>query len=128
VPTVVGVIREVEFVGSATAVLTLATGQQVQVDFDTADNLYYGTPQVGDLLLYGEDAGGPWFAALPPAGELFELLSQPVGWDPGRTMTFEFGLRLRRAAKYREPGYGYFEPGAPVTYLVNDRGEVVGRS
>lgn len=127
-PTVIGVIREVEFLGSRQARITLEIGQQVEIDLASADVLYGGGPKVGDLLLYGVDAGGPWLAELPPAGDEFRITSPEVGWGPGPTITFpESGLRLRFAPGYSE-GPGAFEAGMPVTYFVNERGELVRRS
>lgn len=122
-PSVVGVVRSLEFVGPATAVFTLDTGQHVQLDFDSADRLYGGgTPKVDELLLYGPDAGGPRYVALPPSGDTFRIFTNLVATDAG-TITFEFGLRLHLAPNYRE-GDGPFEPNAPAIYDVNEKGEV----
>ena len=118
----VGVVQSIEFVGPRTAAITLATGQRVQIDFEMAERLYAGAPSEGDLLLYGSDASGPWFVALPPSGDVFRIFTNLVATDSG-TITFEFGLRLPLAPNYHE-GDGPFEPGAPAIYQVNEKGEV----
>jgi hypothetical protein len=122
-PSVVGVVSSVEFVGPRIAAVTLVTGGRVQIDLEAADRLYAGAPSEGDLLLYGSDAGGAWFVALPPSGEKFRIFTDLVPVDPGNTITFDFGLRLRLAQNYHE-GNGPFEAGAQAIYDVNEKGEV----
>lgn len=123
-PSAVGVVRSVDFVEPAIALVTLATGQRVRIDFDTAARLYGGGgPKTGDLLLHGADALGAWYVALPPEGDTFRISTDLVGTGPGNTITFEFGLRLPLASTFHM-GHGPFEPGAPADYRVNEKGEV----
>jgi hypothetical protein len=47
---------------------------------------------------------------------------------PGLPRLFDYGLRLKRAQTYLEDeAAGQMEPGAPVLYLVNEKGEVTAR-
>lgn len=122
-PLVVGVIREVEFLGSRKATVTLHAGATVTVDFAAASSLYGTGPSVGDLFLYGSDASGTWYVEIPPSGDTFPIFTDLAGTSPDNTITFEFGLRLPLAQNHHE-GYGPMEPGAQVIYHVNEQGEV----
>lgn len=111
---------------SSTARFGLASGDTIDIDQSVASSLSGGTPDVGDLLFYG-DQPKPWFVGLEPAGEdRFDVYSQPDDAQDG-SITFDFGLRLPLAATYDETGAGQLEAGAPVLYLVNGKGEVIDR-
>ncbi len=127
-PTLTGVVQAKRFIGARTASFTLAGGGSVQIDLEATQSLRpEGTePSVGDLLLYGRDARGAWFVAVPPTSSGFELRVQPAA-PSAASLMFDFGLRLPLAANYREGGGGQLEAGAPVIYLINDQGEVAER-
>jgi hypothetical protein len=95
------------------------------MDLNDVRDLAGSGPRVGELLLYGERPS-PWRASLAPTagGDAFEALTtfdDPAdGW-----INLSFGVRLPVAAGYRPSGAGPSEPGAPVLYLINERGQVI---
>ena len=127
-PTVTGVVVSRDFVTGSSVRYRLAPGAVVNVNLDAVATLAGGTPQVGDLLLYG-DQPQPWLLGIAPSrdGQWFELWSQPAQSDDGR-LTFDSGLRLPVAPGYRESGNGPMEPDAPVLYRLNELGEVIARA
>lgn len=129
-PSIAGVVASREFLGSQTARLVLASGESVEIDYKTAYNLNpnLDEPDPGELLFYGTEPDGPWFAtAMRGLEGGLELRSQPRGIDPDGTILFESGLRLRIAKNFSESATGPMEAGAPVTYLLNEKGEVTRR-
>jgi hypothetical protein len=126
-PSIAGVVATRDFLASRTVRLVLATGESVDIDLATVRHLdpNAGDPDPGDLLLYGTEPDGPWLAtAYPAVGGGFELQSQPRGIDPDGTILFESGLRLPIAGNFSVSVTGPMEAGAPVTYLLNENGEV----
>jgi hypothetical protein len=126
-PSFTGVVASREFVSGSVVRYRLGPGAQLEVDLDIVTTLAGGTPDVGDLLLYGE-LPQPWLLALEPSAEGgFEIWSRPAQRDDGR-LTFDSGLRLPLAPGYRESGNGPVEAGATVQYRLNEIGEVVART
>jgi hypothetical protein len=127
-PAIVGVVAGREFLAGGMARFVLTSGQTVEINQDAVRSLNgAGTPDVGDLLFVG-DQPKRWYVAIrrTPAGE-FEVRSQPDRTHIG-SITFDFGLRLKKASTYLEDeAAGQMEPGAPVLYLVNEKGEVTER-
>jgi hypothetical protein len=123
-PSLVGVVDRIELSGR-TADVALETGQTLRLDLTDVPDLAGSGPRVGELLLYGE-LPSPWRASLAPTdeGDAFEALTtlddRADGW-----VTLGFGVRLPVAAGYRPSGAGPSEPGAPVLYLINEKGQVI---
>lgn len=128
-PSVAGVVKSRDFLAPRTILVVLANGESVEIDLATAHNLNpnLDEPDPGELVVYGVEDDRPWFAtALPSVDGGFELRSSLRTVGNG-SILFESGLRLRVAENYSESLTGPMEPGAPVTYLLNDEGEVTRR-
>ena len=128
-PSLAGVVATREFIAPRTVRLVLATGESIDIDLATARQLDdMGGPDPGDLLFYGSEPDGPWWAtALPAVGGGFELWSQLLLPAIDGAILFESGLRLPTAKNFSESVTGPMEAGAPVTYLLNEKGEVTRR-
>lgn len=126
-PTAVGVVESMEAITSRVSAILLANGQTVRLDYDQTRELYGSGPNPGDLLIYG-DQPSPWRVSLGryPHGPGFQVSSQPDD-DADGSITFDFGVRLPLADDYLDAGHGQFEAGAPVFYVINDKGEVTAR-
>jgi hypothetical protein len=125
---VVGVVASREFPAGGIVRFVLTSGQTVEIDQDVVRSLNgAGTADVGDLLFVG-DQPMRWYVTMPRRGVGdFEVRSQPDRTGQG-SITFDYGLRLKKAPTYLEDeAAGQMEPGAPVLYLVNDKGEVTAR-
>ena len=124
--SIAGIVVSREDPTSTTVRLGLASGDTVDIDHSITPRLRGGIPDVGHLLFYG-DQPKPWFVGLTPVSEdRFEIWSQPDDAGDG-SITFDFGLRLPLASTYDETGAYQLEPGAPVRYVVNGKGEVIDR-
>jgi len=130
VPTVAGVVAEVEQLGGARVAYRLETGEVVEIDFNK-DEVPEGTRGAtqGDLLLSGtRQSGRTWLIGLPfdeigrPPG-CFRLFATGVGGNGWIDMSN--GLRLRKAADF-DPGTTKDERYATEqsAFCVNSRGEV----
>jgi hypothetical protein len=128
-PSLVGVVATRDFLTPMTVRLVLETGESLDLDLKTARNLNPNgdEPDPDELLMYGLGSDRPWFATATRSmdGE-FEIRSQPRATARGSIM-FESGLRLPIADDFSESLTGPMEAGMPVTYLLNDRGEVFRR-
>ena len=128
-PSLAGVVRTRDFLAPRAIRVVLTNGESVEIDLATAHNLNpnLDEPDPGELLVYGVEVDRPWFAtALPSADGGFELRSSLRAVANG-SILFESGLRLGVAENYSESLTGPMEPGAPVTYLLNEDGEVTRR-
>lgn len=129
-PSLAGVVATREFLAPQTVRLVLATGESIDLDFETTRNLNESLdePDPDELFFYGSEPDGPWFAtALPYLHGGFELWqSRPKAAVDGFIL-FESGLRLLIAKNYSESLTGPMEAGAPVSYLLNEQGEVTRR-
>jgi hypothetical protein len=124
--SVVGIVVSREDPTSTLTRLTLESGDTVDIDHLITTGLRGGLPDVGHLLFYG-DHPKPWFVGIRRDSEdRFEIRSQPDDAGDG-SITFDFGLRLPLNKYYDETGASQLEPGAPVIYLVNGKGEVIDR-
>jgi hypothetical protein len=127
-PAVAGVVASRAFPAGGIVRFVLTSGQTVEIDQDVVRSLNgAGTADVGDLLFVG-DQPKRWYVAMRRIGlRDFEVRSQPDRADHG-SITFDFGLRLKKAPTYLEgEASGPMEPGAPVLYLVDEKGEVTAR-
>jgi hypothetical protein len=127
-PAVVGVVASREFPVGGIVRFVLTSGQTVEIDQDVVRSLNgAGTADVGDLLFVG-DQPKRWYVTIPRRGVGdFEVRSQLDRTGQG-SITFDYGLRLKKAPTYLEDeAAGQMEPGAPVLYLVNTKGEVTAR-
>lgn len=133
-PEVAGVVVAREAGTDATTVYRLASGQEYTIDITNGDAVVdLLPPDVGDLLLGGTGADGPWVARLPKSqqtgapADCYELGG--FGTDRGAWIETDAGFRLPKA-----PG---FDPGpvrdvrdgaryewTPAEFCVNPDGQV----
>ena len=128
-PSLAGVVSSRDFLAPRTIRVVLTSGGSVDIDLATAKNLNPNLeePDPGELLVYGVEAERPWFASAPPSIDGGFELRSPLRTVADRSILFESGLRLPIADDYSESLTGPMEAGAPVTYLLNEEGEVTRR-
>lgn len=132
VPTTAGIITGFDRTPTDTVLYHLASGEDVEIDFDTANVILPdGGPVEGDLLLSGsEPSGRPWIVGLKPnmaidvPPDCFDLVATGTGIDGW--IDLSIGIRLPKAAN--------FDPG-PISneqfvaersaFCVNSMGEVL---
>lgn len=130
VPTVAGVVAEVEQLAGARVAYRLETGEVVEIDFDK-DEVPEGTRSAvqGDLFLSGTNRSGrTWLIGLYPSPVetrpgCFVLEATGIGIDGSIEMSN--GLRLKKAADF-DPGSAKDERYATErsAFCVDSRGEV----
>lgn len=137
-------VRTPELIGEVTAseaatdeqsgerrfVYRLEGTEVVDIDLNSAVNIGGGhEPQVGDLLLYGEEPEGPWFWS----GQLRDdpvtdgtcTLIEGRAVEQGNSIVFEIGLRLPRAPDFDPAEQTDGEYTQPNRYFcINEHGEV----
>jgi hypothetical protein len=123
-PTIVGVVESEEFIGVRSVQLTLDDGRTLQLDLDAATAVgNYPEPEPGYLLLYGEEADGPWYVAVSGNPSCFGIGARAI--DEGDAIVFNFGLRVPKADNYDSgsvSGTRYDNPRA--SFCLNQDGQV----
>jgi hypothetical protein len=125
-PSLAGVVLTRDFLSPSTVRLVLETGESLDLDLKAARNLNPNgdEPDPGELLMHGVGPDGPWFATAARSLEgAFQIWSQRRA-TIGRSIMFDWGLRLPIADNFSVSLTGPMEAGMPVTYLLNERGEV----
>lgn len=125
-PTLAGIVESEEFVTGVEAVFTLASGEQLRIDLNTAVRPgEHPQPDLGDLLLYGEDADGVWYVAISGSPPCF-LTSRSLAYEEGEFIVFNYGLRLPKADDF-DPGSvdnGRWDDPRSAGFCINASGEV----
>jgi len=127
-PAIVGVVEASTQLTGGNWSYRLKTGQTLEINYDATTSLL-GGPQIGRLLLAGEDPDGrQWVAGLRPSTDVTEpgcFLLDGVGRDAGQWIETSSGFRLPKAANFDPGSTDGKEFALPLGgFCINEKGEV----